>query len=107
MKIVKKDKLDENYLSSLYNEINILKSLDHPHIMKLYEVYQDESSVYLVTEYLQGGELFDAILNSKHFNETIAAKIMKQLLSVIAYCHSNNIVHRDLKPENLLLINKD
>ena len=59
MKIVKKEKCDETYLSNLVNEIKILKQLDHPHIVKLYEIYQDTKNIYLVTEYLEGGELFD------------------------------------------------
>lgn len=58
----------------------------------------------MITELLEGGELFDAILKSKHFNEIVAAKIMKQLLSVLNYCHSHKVVHRDIKPENLLLV---
>lgn len=90
-------------MATLNNEIKILKQLDHPNIVKLYEVYSDSSNIYLITEYLEGGELFDLILKSKHFNENIAAKIMKQLLSAICYCHSKKIVHRDLKPENLLI----
>jgi calcium-dependent protein kinase len=80
MKIIKKDKCDENYLATLTNEIKILKQLDHPNIVKLYEVYSDSRNIYMVTEYLEGGEVFDLILKSKHFNENIAAKIMKQLL---------------------------
>jgi calcium-dependent protein kinase len=81
--------------------------LDHPNIVKLYEIYQDQKNIYLITEYLEGGELFDLILKTKHFNENIAAKIMKQLLSAVSYCHNKNIVHRDLKPENLLLCKPD
>ncbi|CDW88681.1 protein kinase domain containing protein [Stylonychia lemnae] len=106
MKIIKKDAAEE-YLQNLNNEIKILKVLDHPNIVKLYEIYQDQKNIYLITEYLEGGELFDLILKTKHFNENIAAKIMKQLLSAVAYCHNKNIVHRDLKPENLLLCKPD
>lgn len=61
----------------LSNEIKILKKLDHPNIVKLYEIYQDDNNIYLVTEFLEGGELFDLILSTRHFNENIAAKIMK------------------------------
>ena len=77
MKVIKKDLVDEDYLTTLSNEIKILKSLDHPNIVKLYEVYNDKSNVYLITEYLEGGELFNLILKSRSFNETVAAKIMK------------------------------
>ena len=77
MKIIKKDKCDESYLNTLSNEIKILKQLDHPNIVKLYEIYSDAQNIYLITEYLEGGEVFDLILKSKHFNECIAAKLMK------------------------------
>jgi len=77
MKIIKRDVADEAYLQNLNNEIKILKILDHPNIVKLYEIYQDQKNIYLITEYLEGGELFDLILKTKHFNENIAAKIMK------------------------------
>lgn len=103
MKIIKKDQVDEQYLQTLQNEIKILKQLDHPNIVKLYEIYSDQDNIYLITEFLEGGELFDLILKTRHFNENIAARIMKQLFQAINYCHSKNIVHRDLKPENLLL----
>jgi calcium-dependent protein kinase len=64
-------------MAALNNEIKILKMLDHPNIVKLYEIYEDPKNIYMVTEYLEGGELFDLILRTKHFNENIAAKIMK------------------------------
>jgi calcium-dependent protein kinase len=54
----------------------------------LYEIYQDDKNLYLITEYLEGGELFDLILKNRHFNENIAAKIIKQLLLAINYCHA-------------------
>lgn len=88
MKIIKRDNVDDQYLKTLNNEIRILKMLDHPNIVKLYEIYEDPKNIYMITEYLEGGELFDMILKTKHFNENIAAKIMKQLLSAVAYCHS-------------------
>ena len=107
MKIIKKDKCDKNYLNNLYSEINILKQMDHPNIVKLYEIFSDSKHLYLITEYLEGGELFDLILKQRHFTEHTAAKIMKQVLSAVHYCHQRKIVHRDLKPENLLLVRPD
>lgn len=69
-------------------------------------MYEDKSKYYIVTEFLEGGELFDRIIANDHFSEQDAAGIMKQLLSAIAYCHKRNIVHRDLKPENLVYDSK-
>jgi serine/threonine protein kinase len=71
--------------------------------MKLYSFHQDEQTFYLVTEYLEGGELFDSIIKLKYFSENLAASVMKQLLQALNYLHSKGIVHRDLKPENILL----
>jgi len=92
----------------LFNEINILRSLDHPNIVKMYEFFEDDKRYYIVTEICKGGELFDEIINRGKFSERDAAILMKQLLMCVNYCHSNNVVHRDLKPENILLeANKD
>jgi len=71
--------------------------------LKLYEFFQDAKRYFLVTELCSGGELFDKIAEEQYFSETDAAKIIKQILSSVNYCHQRNIVHRDLKPENLLL----
>jgi len=68
-------------------EIDILKNLDHPNILRLYEVFEDKKFIYLVTEYCDGGELFDAIIERKKFDEKDAANVLKQLLSAINYCH--------------------
>jgi len=70
--------------------------------MNVYEFWEDRVNFFIVTELCTGGELFDRIINSGHFNEQIAASAMKSLFSAIVYCHKYNIVHRDLKPENLL-----
>jgi len=74
--------------------------------MKIYEVFEDKYKYYIISEFLEGGELFDRIIENDHFSEKDAAKIMQQLLSAVAYCHSHNIVHRDLKPENLVYESK-
>ncbi|CDW73027.1 protein kinase domain containing protein [Stylonychia lemnae] len=107
MKIIKKESCDEGYLKSLSNEINILRQLDHPNINKLYEIYQDKHHIYMITEFLGGGELFDILVKKRCLGESIAAKIIKQVLQAINYCHSKKIVHRDLKPENLMLEAED
>jgi calcium-dependent protein kinase len=74
--------------------MNILKNLDHPHIVKLYELYQDTTSYYLITEYLSGGELFDRIKKMAFFSEKKAVDFMRQILSAVVYCHEQKIVHR-------------
>ena len=67
---------------------------DHPNIIKIIETYEDKKYFYIVTEFLEGGELFDKIMKSQHFSEREAALTMKQILSAVNYCHKNNIVHR-------------
>lgn len=103
VKVLRKNLLDEKEMDMLKNEISILKDMDHPNIVKMYEFLEDEKRIYIVTEICKGGELFDEILNRSKFDEKDAAIVMRQLLSAINYCHKKNIVHRDLKPENMLL----
>lgn len=100
VKIVYKPKIEN--ITRLKREILIMKRLDHPNIIRLFEVFEDEKDLYLVMELCTGGELFDRIIKSGHFSERYAASIMKQILSAIAYCHANDVMHRDLKPENVL-----
>ena len=87
-------------------EVKILQQLDHPNVIKLYEYFEEKENVYLVTELCAGGELFDRIIEKEFFTEVEAAKVFKQILQALNYCHSNNIVHRDLKPENFLYAGK-
>lgn len=84
-------------------EIEILKQLSHPIIVKIFEYFEDEKKVYIVLEKCDGGELFDEIFRRKFLSENIAALIAKQLFSVVAYLHDKQIAHRDIKPENILL----
>jgi calcium-dependent protein kinase len=106
MKSIKKKSILKEEEERMFAEMNILKDLDHPNILKLFELYQDENNYYLITEYCNGGELFEKIKNMNSFTEKMAAEYMKQILSAVVYCHTKNIVHRDLKPENLLLDSK-
>ena len=99
--------LDNDSEISLINEINILKRLDHPNIMKIYEYYNTENEIYIISELCEGGELFDKITQEKYFTENSSKIIMKQLFSAIDFCHSNGVIHRDLKPENILLTKKE
>lgn len=105
MKKINKDKFKINYEEelSLINEINILKTLDHPNIMKIYEYFNTEHNIYIISELCTGGELFDKITAEKHFSEALSQRVMKQLLSAVDFCHLNQVIHRDLKPENILI----
>ncbi|KFH09363.1 calcium-dependent protein kinase CDPK3 [Toxoplasma gondii MAS] len=107
IKIIKKSSVTTTSNSgALLDEVAVLKQLDHPNIMKLYEFFEDKRNYYLVMEVYRGGELFDEIILRQKFSEVDAAVIMKQVLSGTTYLHKHNIVHRDLKPENLLLESK-
>lgn len=101
--IHKKNLRSEEERHTFFNEVSVLRSLDHPNILKLYEFYQDDKNFYLITELCSGGELFDRIISHGSFTEAMGANYMNQILSVTAYCHDRNVVHRDLKPENFLL----
>lgn len=106
VKIIKKKALAEDERKKLKNEAEILRQLDHPNIIKLYEIFEDKKYYYIIMEFLTGGELFEKITDEDFygdFTEKDAANIMQQVFRGINYCHSNNVVHRDLKPENLLL----
>uniref|UniRef100_A0A7S1UFG3 non-specific serine/threonine protein kinase n=1 Tax=Phaeomonas parva TaxID=124430 RepID=A0A7S1UFG3_9STRA len=84
-------------------EIRILKQCTHPHIIRLYEVIDTPTDIFVVMEYVPGGELFDYIVTKGRLAPDEARKFMQQIISGVEYCHFHYIVHRDLKPENLLL----
>ena len=96
-------KSEENKIDELElkNEINILKKLDHPNILKIMEFYSSEHSYYIITDYCANGELYDQIRYK--YNENQLAVLFYQIFSGLAYLHSNNIVHRDLKLENIVI----
>jgi calcium-dependent protein kinase len=91
----------------IFNEINILRTLDHPNILKIFEFYSNKDSYSIVTELCTGGELFQEIIDRGPFNENYTAYVMFQIFSAINYCHNMHIVHRDLKPENILIVDRD
>lgn len=92
----------------LRREIVIMSQLDHPHIARLQEVYEDFTHIYLVQELCEGGELFDMLdeLPGEHFPEPEAARLVAQMLAALRYLHSKGIIHRDLKLENFLFSSK-
>ena len=102
-------KLNIKNLEKFKREIEILKKMDHPNIIKLYEVFESDRSLYLIMEECKGGEIFDKIIErikaKQMYSEKDAAEIIQQVISCIQYCHNHNICHRDLKPENILYLN--
>ncbi|OQR93750.1 calcium/calmodulin-dependent protein kinase [Thraustotheca clavata] len=106
IKCIKKQGLTQEDLDALHEEISILKKMDHPNIMTLYDVFSEQSDYYLVTEIMEGGELFDRIVEKTYYTEKEARDLVLILLNAIKYCHDRGVVHRDLKPENLLLTSK-
>ena len=104
IKIVTRSKLSKEDEVALLDEISILKELKNNHIIRLYDVFKEPQYYFLVTEILEGGELFDRIVSKAYYNEKEARNVCKILFEAIAYCHSKHVAHRDLKPENLLLM---
>jgi len=106
IKSIRKSKV--NKIEVLKREIEILKEVNHPHIIRLIEVHEDAKYLHLITDLCTGGELFDRIIAKTqspegHFSEKDAANLIRNILDAIAYCHDEKqIVHRDLKPENFL-----
>lgn len=96
----------EQQLRQLKYEIEILSTIDHPNIIKLYDVYEDNKYIHLVFEYCSGGDLFDEIASRGHYSENEAAGLIWKMLLSINHLHSVGICHRDIKPENFLFDSK-
>jgi calcium-dependent protein kinase len=103
------DKSRVNNLTSLEREVELLREVNHPHIIQLYDIYEDYDYLHLVTELCTGGELYDKVIEKTeseegHFSEDDAACLIRDILEAMQYIHDElHIVHRDLKPENFLL----
>ena len=107
MKIINKRSNKPSEEKEIMNEIKILKSLDHPKILKILDFYSTSNKYYIITEYCPLGELFSEIQKVKYFDEGPASFIMNQLFRAILYCHGMNIIHRDLKPENIMISKRE
>nr|XP_046266916.1 MAP/microtubule affinity-regulating kinase 4 isoform X6 [Scatophagus argus] len=103
IKIIDKTQLNPTSLQKLFREVRIMKGLNHPNIVQLFEVIETEKTLYLVMEYASGGEVFDYLVSHGRMKEAEARAKFRQIVSAVHYCHTKNIVHRDLKAENLLL----
>uniref|UniRef100_A0A2K5NMM3 MAP/microtubule affinity-regulating kinase 3 n=1 Tax=Cercocebus atys TaxID=9531 RepID=A0A2K5NMM3_CERAT len=103
IKIIDKTQLNPTSLQKLFREVRIMKILNHPNIVKLFEVIETEKTLYLIMEYASGGEVFDYLVAHGRMKEKEARAKFRQIVSAVQYCHQKRIVHRDLKAENLLL----
>ena len=84
-----------------------MKHIQHPNIVDFYDVYMDEKNIYLILEYLEGGELYDHIMEKEVYSEAEAREALLPIIDAVRYLHQSGIVHRDLKPENIVYTNKD
>ncbi|XP_065571739.1 SNF-related serine/threonine-protein kinase-like isoform X2 [Artemia franciscana] len=107
VKVIDKTKLDEISRDHLFQEVRCMKLVQHPHVVRLYEVIDTHTKLYLILELADGGDLYDVIM--KHENglqEPIARRYFSQVVQAISYCHQLHVVHRDLKPENVVFFEK-
>jgi len=102
IKVIKIRKIKSNF-ESVMQEIQLLKSVTHPDIVKILDIYRDSKKLYLVMEHVQGEELFDYIIKRESLDEEEARAIIWQLVEIVKYLNSKNICHRDLKPENIMI----
>ena len=107
VKVFSKKRMTDTDLEDLQNEKEVLMSVDHPNIVKLIEVFEDERHICIVMELMTGGELFEKVKELDYFSEIDARNCMLALIDSIRYLHQMGIVHRDIKPENMLLPSKD
>ncbi|KAL2090540.1 hypothetical protein ACEWY4_012803 [Coilia grayii] len=104
IKSIRKDKIkDEQDLVHIRREIEIMSSLSHPHIITIYEVFENKDKIVIVMEYASRGDLYDYLSQRQTVPEAEARHLFRQIVSAVHYCHRNGIVHRDLKLENILL----
>jgi calcium/calmodulin-dependent protein kinase I len=95
-----RENMTEDELQNLYNELNILSIVDHPNIVRVHEYYENEGIAFIIMEFMEGGELFDRIVQYEHYTERQASDSFRPIVDAVRYCHSLGICHRDLKVRN-------
>ncbi|KAM6909934.1 SNF-related serine/threonine-protein kinase isoform 2-T2 [Xenentodon cancila] len=107
VKVIDKTKLDTVATGHLFQEVRCMKLVQHPNIVRLYEVIDTQTKLYLILELGDGGDMFDYIMKHEEgLNEDLAKKYFAQIVHAISYCHRLHVVHRDLKPENVVFFEK-
>jgi serine/threonine protein kinase len=94
VKVMNRSKIDPDTEASIRNEVSVLQSLEHPHVVRAYELFEEPEHFYFVLEKISGGELFDRIVKKTFYNEAEARQLATSLLSAIRYCHDNHVAHR-------------
>jgi serine/threonine protein kinase len=105
-KVIDKRMIEERFqgmMDQFHTEIRALRELQHPNIIQLFDVYITEGKIFIIMELMEGGELFDYVVQKGTLTEEEASRIVRKVTAALVYMHSKNIVHRDLKPENLML----
>ncbi|CAN8000431.1 unnamed protein product [Ixodes pacificus] len=107
VKVIDKTKLDDVSRAHLFQEVRCMKLVQHPNVVRLYEVIDTQTKLYLILEYGDGGDMYDYIMKHDHgVDEQAARKYFRQIVHAIWYCHKLHVVHRDLKPENVVFFEK-
>lgn len=107
VKVIDKTKLDEVSKAHLFQEVRCMKLVQHPNVVRLYEVIDTQTKLYLILELGDGGDMYDYIMkHNKGLDETVARRYFKQIVEAVSYCHDLHVVHRDLKPENVVFFEK-
>merc|ERR1712195_180488 len=112
IKTIPKQLIDKDELQEMitHKEFEMLRSIDHPHVLRVYEMFEDDVACYIVTELMEGGELYDRVVALDFEGISVekqTREITSQLVSAVSMMHSVNVVHRDIKPENILMVSKD
>jgi serine/threonine protein kinase len=102
IKIIKKKEYDPKEMEYILREVNIMKSMSHDNVVNTFDIFDSKEYLYIVLEFMEGGELFDVIANAGTFSEQNASQVMRDVIKGVQYLHMHAIVHRDIKPENVL-----